>query len=517
MARGQVSSRKRGPCAVGLAASLVIMLLVGYARPVLAGDWPGYGRGPDHLGAVDDRLGSVLLQRWATAPGPQAQGDPVVLGGTVFAGADDRVFRALDAKDGQTKWTFTTAGLLRSAPAVSDDAVYVVDFSGDVYALRTTDGLLLWQASIGDRAGSSPVLGDGVLFVAGAQGVVQAFDTASGKLIWRVDAGLPIWSTPAYGSGFLYVEDYSGGVHALDGRDGHQVWSYQTSGELRMSPALYGQKLIVASSGYEAGGVVALDAVTGAVLWTRSISGNNLWSAPAVARTADGRSLVLLGNLGWLYAIDADSGEVVWNTRMTPIKYGGRTKYPTMMTPVVGRDHVYVGAYYAVDAPSCVYTFDLSDGRLLWTSPVAGKIATPLAYADGSVYFGSYDGRVYAYAPIRVFIGGKPVDFGDLSPVVRSNRSLVPFRALFEAIEATVTWDQAAQQVTAKRGDRLIQLTVGSTVATVDGRQVTLEVAPAIINERTLVPLRFIAEALGKLDWDQAGLRVDVTLPDQTH
>ncbi|MHB0885662.1 MAG: outer membrane protein assembly factor BamB family protein [Bacillota bacterium] len=517
MASGQVSSRKRRPRALGLVALLVFALLAGYARPALAADWPGYGRGPDHLGAVDDLLGSVLLQRWTTAPGPQAQGDPVVVGGTVFAGADDRVFRALDVKDGGVKWTFNPAGLPRSAPAVSDDAVYLIDFSGNGYALRATDGLLLWQAALGDRGGATPVLGDGVLFVAGAQGVVQAFDAASGAAKWRSDVGLPIWSTPAYGSGFLYVEDYSGGVHALDARDGHQVWGYQTSGELRMSPALYGQKLIVASSGYEAGGIVALDALTGAVLWTRSISGNNLWSAPAVARTADGRPLVLAGNLGWLYAIDADTGAVVWSNHMTPIKYAGRTKYPTMMTPVVGRDHVYVGAYYAVDAPSCVYSFNLSDGRLLWTSPVAGKIATPLAYADGSVYFGSYDGRVYAYAPIRVFIGGKPVDFGDLSPVVRSNRSLVPFRALFEALEAEVTWDQAAQRVTARLGDRLIRLTVGSTEAMVDGRLVTLEVAPAIINERTLVPLRFIAEALGKLDWDQAGLRVDVTLPDATH
>lgn len=508
--------RRRLRLTLVLTLVLAVVLAGSGSRPALAGDWLGYGRGPARLGSVDEPLGSVLMQRWATDPGPPAQGIPAVLGDLVFAGADDRVFRALDAEDGEVRWTFTTRGLLRSAPAVSAEAVYVVDFDGNVYALRTSDGLLLWQAALGDRVGASPVLADGALYAATAEGLVEALDAASGAVKWRSGTGVPVWSSPAYGSGYLYVEDYSGGVHALDARDGRQVWTYQTSGELRMSPALYGQKLIVASSGFENGGVYALDALTGTVVWTRSISGNNLWSAPTVAVTGDGRTLVLAGNLGWLYAIDADNGVVVWKNRMTPIKFGGRTKYPTMTTPVAGRDHVYVGAYYAVDAPSRIYTFNLADGRLFWTSSVAAKIATPLAYAGGSVYFGAYDGRIYAYAPIRVFIGGKPVDFGELSPVVRSNRSLVPFRALFDAVGATVGWDQGAGRVSAKLGDRLIQLSVGQTTALIDGRPVPLEVAPAVINERVLVPLRFVAEALGKLAWDQKNLRVDVTLPDPT-
>ena len=410
------------------------------------------------------------------------------------------------------RWTFTAGGAIRSAPAVSPEAVYVVDFNGNVYSLRASDGLLLWQAALGERAGASPALLDGVLYVASVQGQVEAMDAVTGQVKWKAEAGAPVWSSPACGNGFLYVEDYSGGVHAFDLRDGHQAWSFQTTGELRMSPALCGKRLIVASSGYETGGVYALDADTGSVLWSQSISGNNLWSAPSVAALPNGRSLVLVGDLGWLYAIDADDGEVVWKTRMDPIRFGGRIKYPTMMTPIAGRDHVYVGAAYAVDAASSIYTFNLADGRLLWTSPVEGKIATPLAYADGSVYFGGYDGRINAYAPIRVRIDGRQVDFGELSPVVRSNRSLVPFRSLFEAVAATVEWDQANLRVTARRGDRLIQLTVGQDTAYVDGRAVKLEVAPTVINGRVLVPLRFIAETLGQLEWKQRELLVEVTM-----
>jgi outer membrane protein assembly factor BamB len=498
-------------------ALLVVLAAAGSRPAAVAGaappaEWPAYGQGPEHAGNTPDRLGSVLLQRWSAAFGVSVQGAPVVAGGTVFFGADDRVLRALAVDDGQVRWTFTATGLLRSAPVVADGQVWVTDFDGRTYALRAADGLLLWDVALGGRTGASPVIADGNLYVATALGTVYAIEPETGAVRWKVEVGLPIWSSPAAGGGRVYVEDYAGGVHALESSDGHQAWAYQTDGELRMSPALCGGKLIVASSSYDRGGLVALDARAGTVLWTRSISGNNLWSAPTIAPLPDGRVFVLAGNLGWLYAFNLETGGLVWNTHMIPQKFGGRAKYPTMMTPVAGGDHVYVGAYYAVDLPSAIYSFNLEDGRLLWTSPAAGKIATPPAYADGTVYFGSYDGRAYAYSPVRVFIGEQEVDFGDLSPVIQANRSLVPFRALFEAVGATVAWDQAAQRVMAKRGEHIIEMTVGQTSATVDGRSVILEVPPAVVNQRTLVPLRFVAEALGELKWDQTHLRVDITL-----
>ncbi len=485
----------------------------GFGGEALAADWAAYGQGPEHCGWVGEALGSVLLRRWASQTGSAVQGGPVVVGDTLFIGAEDHILRAIDVAGGEVRWTFSADDEIRTTPAVSDGSVFVIDFAGDVYSLRASDGLLLWRASLGDRSGASPVVAGGFLYAATARGSVQAFEAATGRLGWTFEAGAPVWSSPAADGGLVYAEDYAGGVHALDVRDGQQVWSRQTTGELRSSPALYEGRLFVASSGYENGGVSAFDAQTGEALWTTSISGNNLWSAPTVAPLADGRTLVLIGNLGWLYALDARDGTVVWRTRVAPVRYAGRDKYPTMMTPIAGLDHVYVGAHYAVDLPSAVYSFSLADGRLLWTSPLEGKIATPLAQSAGSVYFGSYDGKVYAYAPMRVFVDGAEVDFGDLSPMIRADRSLVPFRVLFEAVGAEVEWDQAKSQVTARRGDRVIRLTVGQTTAYVDGRPVTLEVPATVISGRTLVPLRFVGEALGQLEWDQRRLRVDISLP----
>ena len=97
---------------------------------------------------------------------------------------------------------------------------------------------------------------------------------------------------------------------------------------------------------------------------------------------------------------------------------------------------------------------------------------------------------------IRVTIDGIPLSL-DVPPVVMSGRTLVPLRAIFEALGASVTWDDAAQRIAGARGSRTIVLYLGRNVAYIDGAAVTLDVAPAAVRGRTMVPARFVAESLG--------------------
>lgn len=120
--------------------------------------------------------------------------------------------------------------------------------------------------------------------------------------------------------------------------------------------------------------------------------------------------------------------------------------------------------------------------------------------------------------PIQVEIDGKTLIM-DVPPAMVDNRVLVPLRAIFEALGAVVDWDPATQRVVARRPGVRIDLTVGSTLAMVNGKPVTLDVAPQIVNGRTLVPVRFVSEALGeKVEWSNAARTVKVTrqppLPD---
>ncbi|HET6946868.1 MAG TPA: stalk domain-containing protein [bacterium] len=103
---------------------------------------------------------------------------------------------------------------------------------------------------------------------------------------------------------------------------------------------------------------------------------------------------------------------------------------------------------------------------------------------------------VIAQGAVRVFVDGSPVAF-DQPPVIQGSRVLVPLRGIFEQMGATVEWRPQTRTVLAARASTLVELQIGSRIARVDGRPVTLDVPAAIIGARTLVPLRFISESLG--------------------
>ena len=104
------------------------------------------------------------------------------------------------------------------------------------------------------------------------------------------------------------------------------------------------------------------------------------------------------------------------------------------------------------------------------------------------------------------------------TPVIGENdRTLVPIRAIIEAMGGTVDWTQETQTVTLNYGDDEIQLVIGSETAYLNGEENTLDSAPIIINERTMLPIRFIAESF-KFDVDWNGNTQTVTIikvPDQ--
>ncbi len=85
----------------------------------------------------------------------------------------------------------------------------------------------------------------------------------------------------------------------------------------------------------------------------------------------------------------------------------------------------------------------------------------------------------------------------DAEPIVANNRTFVPFRALAEAFGATVAYDEATQAVTAELEGTTVVMTIGSATYTVNGAEATADVAPFINGSRTMVPVRFVAEAFG--------------------
>ncbi|MBQ4159717.1 MAG: discoidin domain-containing protein [Clostridia bacterium] len=97
----------------------------------------------------------------------------------------------------------------------------------------------------------------------------------------------------------------------------------------------------------------------------------------------------------------------------------------------------------------------------------------------------------------------------DVVPIVQNGRTLVPVRFISEAFGAKVGWAEATQTVTVTKGVNKIELQIGSDKMMVNGEVTTLDVPAQTINSRTLIPLRALVEALGKqVFWDDRGLIV---------
>ena len=109
-----------------------------------------------------------------------------------------------------------------------------------------------------------------------------------------------------------------------------------------------------------------------------------------------------------------------------------------------------------------------------------------------------------ATVPIRVFVDGTEVQFTDQKPYINAdNRTLVPVRFVSEALGAEVDWIALTRTVKINYEGKLILLEIGLKKATVGTSLVTLDTAPAITNDRTMVPLRFVSECLGaRVEWE---------------
>lgn len=109
---------------------------------------------------------------------------------------------------------------------------------------------------------------------------------------------------------------------------------------------------------------------------------------------------------------------------------------------------------------------------------------------------------VLAATPVQVSVNDKPLA---ATAIVRNGRVLLPFRSIFSALGAAVSYQAIGHRVFAHRGGDSLSLTIGSAMAALNGFPVKLDAAPQIAGERLFVPVRFVAQALGaRVQYDAA-------------
>lgn len=442
-----------------------------------SGDWNGWGRDdtntrfhPDPGFVVADI--PRLRLKWVFAyPGRSAFGQPVVVGGRVFAGGSSGRIFSLDARSGCTHWSHQTDGNVRTAVVVGTvrtDSMerLVAFFGGDramVYSVDAETGHRLWAVRVDDhpvaRVLGTPKLYGGRLYVpvssnessaaadpnypcCSFRGKVVALDAATGRLLWRSDsitgelrpgrlkengerilgpAGAAIFSSPTIDikRGVLYVgtgnaytshrETGSDAVHAMNLSDGHRQWSQQV---------LAGDAWIGGCTGESRGNCpspLGFDFGFG--------------SSPILAGSPGRTSVILAGSKsGFLYGLDPDhQGRVLWQVELAH----GNVNGGILWGPAVEGGRVFVATaeydYVSGEGTGGLAAVDVHSGQVIWRTPAPVRPcswgATRCARAQvaavtaipGAIFAGSLDGWIRAYASgngriLWEFDGGRTFD-----------------------------------------------------------------------------------------------------------
>jgi len=175
-------------------------------------------------------------------------------------------------------------------------------------------------------------------------------------------------------NGVAYSGSDDGSVYALNASTGAKLWSFATGNAVDSSPAVANGIVYVGSADNN---VYALSASTGAKLWSYT-TGNSVVSSPTVAN-----GVVYVGSFdGNVYALNASTGAKLWSYK---------TGAAVSSSPAVANGVVYVGSQ-----DDNVYALNASTGAKVWNYTTGNSVVSSPAIANGVVYFGSQDANVYA-------------------------------------------------------------------------------------------------------------------------
>lgn len=270
----------------------------------------GPGSGAERVGRAAPPAGGNVQWRW-TAPPPAGVGLPAAdeRGVAVTYGHGHLVL--LDAERGTVQWQVEHTGLRDVAPLLSDDLVAAATDSG-VLAVERATGSPRWSAELGVRA-NTPVRAGDWLVATTWEGVVVALDAGTGRVAWRAAVGGDMVGPAAVAGGAVVASFDTGleaGVVALDPATGAERWRSAVAADGVSGPGLVpsalGPTAVVVAGDATVRGI---DAHTGAPRWVTEVEGAGSPEVPPVA-VPGGR--VLVGHrLGGLVLLDAASGAVL--------------------------------------------------------------------------------------------------------------------------------------------------------------------------------------------------------------
>ncbi len=272
-----------------------------------------------------------------------------------------------------------------------------------------------WQVGVSGRAlFGSPVIAGGRAYLATDAGRLFALDLDDGTIAWSFTASTNFRTTPAIADGRVYFGGGDDGIfYAVDAESGEPQWTYGTSDRLTYTtPTIVDGRVYFGTGWGEGNGgwVYALDAATGALVW-RTFIGAQIFFAPAVA---DGMVFAASYDAGRLVALDADTGEERWALARDSDSFAA--------IPTYAQGVVYIGTGDFDTGAGSILAVDAATGALRWEAAGHGDAAgsAPIVHGDLVIVGSNITNWVAAYdratgAPAWVSPIGSAVSNGQLA------------------------------------------------------------------------------------------------------
>ncbi len=205
-------------------------------------------------------------------------------------------------------------GVIRTSPAVGQNAVYVGSDDGHLYAVQIANRKRVWDFVAGGGIHSSPAFSEGIVYFGADDGAVYAVDAKKREVHWRFPTGqyrnpppypLPsVESSPLISDGVVYIGSNDGNLYAIDAKSGSELWHFPTQGAVRSSPSIYRGTVYVGS---DDGNLYAIDALSGKERWHFTTNPRApIFSTPAVSYD----KVYFGSDNGKVYAIGSGGGRV---------------------------------------------------------------------------------------------------------------------------------------------------------------------------------------------------------------
>lgn len=370
-----------------LTANLLVFLLIIGLHSAF-GDWASFRGNPQLTGVADSQLPDKLELIWTFKAGDMIESTAAIVDGTVYIGALDGYFYAINAQTGKSKWKYEATAPIKSSPSIHKGVIYFGDEDGIFHAVDIDTQKKKWRYTTeGEIISSANFAGDNVLF-GSYDGFLYCLKQKNGELVWKFETEGYVHGTPAIFGNFVIVTGCDSFLRVINIDDGKQAQQVNLGAYVGASPAILDANTEAQTTskvrvycGTYGNEVLGVDLTSGEIKWRYEHPVRKL---PFFASAAVTKDLIIIGGRDkMVHALTSEKGDPQWT-------FTAKSRIES--SPVIVGKRVFFGTTRGV-----FVALDITNGEQVWKFETGSSIVASPSVSDGKIYIGTEDGVLYCF------------------------------------------------------------------------------------------------------------------------